>query len=29
MNSTQFQEFQRIEPRLAEYYLRKKFNKKK
>jgi hypothetical protein len=28
MNSTQFQEFQRIEPRLAEYYLRKKFNKK-
>jgi hypothetical protein len=28
MESSQFQEFQRIEPRLAEYYLRKKFNKK-
>jgi hypothetical protein len=28
MESSQFQQFQRIEPRLAEYYLRKKFNKK-
>lgn len=28
MDSAQFQQFQRIEPRLAEYYLRKKFNKK-
>jgi len=28
MDSEKFQQFQRIEPRLAEYYLRKKFNKK-
>lgn len=28
MDSDKFQQFQRIEPRLAEYYLRKKFNKK-
>jgi len=28
MDSDRFQHFQRIEPRLAEYYLRKKFNKK-
>lgn len=28
MDSSQFQQFQRIDPRLAEYYLRKKFNKK-